>query len=109
MTQQRRALALISGGLDSLRWMSAREVADIIQDEHPQTIALILSHLPPSQAADIISGLPGERQLSVIRRVATMGQTSPGLQNTQAQGFRPDDRKTPVARREVTRKYVKVN
>jgi flagellar motor switch protein FliG len=50
-----------------------------IIDEHPQTIALILCHLPPSQAADIISALPAERQLSVIRRVATMGQTSPEI------------------------------
>ncbi len=48
-------------------------------DEHPQTIALILSHLHPQQAAEIIKGLPPERQLSVIRRVATMGQTSPEI------------------------------
>ena len=48
-------------------------------DEHPQTIALILSHIQPQQAAEIIKGLPPERQLSVIRRVATMGQTSPEI------------------------------
>jgi flagellar motor switch protein FliG len=50
-----------------------------IIDEHPQTIALILCHVPPAQAADIISGLPADRQMSVIRRVATMAQTSPEI------------------------------
>jgi flagellar motor switch protein FliG len=50
-----------------------------IIDEHPQTIALIVSHLRPSQGADIINGLPPERQLSVIRRIATMQQTSPEI------------------------------
>src|SRR6185312_10744126 len=42
-----------------------------------QTIALIISHLQPSQAASIISGLPSDRQLAVVRRIATMGQTNP--------------------------------
>ena len=48
-------------------------------DEHPQTIALILSHLPPSYGAEIIAGLPSDRQMAVIRRIATMGQTSPEI------------------------------
>jgi flagellar motor switch protein FliG len=50
-----------------------------IIDEHPQTIALILSHLPPAFGAEIIAGLPSDRQLAVIRRVATMGQTNPEI------------------------------
>jgi flagellar motor switch protein FliG len=48
-----------------------------IIDEHPQTIALVLSHLPPAYGAEIIKGLPAERQLAVIRRIAHMGQTNP--------------------------------
>ena len=48
-----------------------------IMDEHPQTIALILTHLQPAKAADIIAGLPSDRQLAVVRRIATMGQTNP--------------------------------
>lgn len=48
-----------------------------ISEEHPQTIALIMSHLPPTQAAEVLSGLPSNKQLEVIRRVATMEQTSP--------------------------------
>ncbi len=62
-----------------LQKVDSQNLLTFIIDEHPQTIALILSHVPPPQAADIISGLPGERQMSVIRRVATMGQTSPEI------------------------------
>ena len=75
-----------------LQKVDSQNLLTFIIDEHPQTIALILSHLPPSQAADIIGGLPSDRQLSVVRRVATMGQTSPeiieevetGLENRMA-------------------------
>jgi flagellar motor switch protein FliG len=62
-----------------LQKVDSQNLLTFIIDEHPQTIALILCHLPPAQAADIISGLPAERQMSVIRRVATMGQTSPEI------------------------------
>jgi flagellar motor switch protein FliG len=48
-------------------------------DEHPQTIALILSHLPPAIGAEIISGLPEDRQMAVVRRIANMGQTNPAV------------------------------
>jgi flagellar motor switch protein FliG len=50
-----------------------------LTDEHPQTIALIVSNLPPAQGAGIIAGLPAERQMAVIRRIATMGQTNPEI------------------------------
>jgi len=62
-----------------LQKVDSQNLLTFIIDEHPQTIALILSHIPPMQAADIISGLPAERQLSVIRRIATMGQTIPEI------------------------------
>ncbi len=62
-----------------LQKVDSQNLLTFIMDEHPQTIALILSHVPPSQAADILSGLPAERQLPVIRRIATMGQTSPEI------------------------------
>ena len=62
-----------------LQKVDSQNLLTFIIDEHPQTIALILSHLPPQQAAEIISGLPADRQLAVIRRVATMGQTSPEI------------------------------
>ena len=62
-----------------LHHVDAQNLLTFIIDEHPQTIALILSHLPPSFGAEIISGLPSDRQLAVIRRVATMGQTNPEI------------------------------
>jgi len=62
-----------------LQKVDSQNLLTFIIDEHPQTIALILSHMPPQQAAAIINGLPAERQLSVVRRIATMGQTSPEI------------------------------
>jgi flagellar motor switch protein FliG len=62
-----------------LQKVDSQNLLTFIMDEHPQTIALILCHLPPAQAADIISGLPTERQMAVIRRMAIMGQTSPEI------------------------------
>lgn len=62
-----------------LQKVDSQNLLTFIVDEHPQTIALVLSHVPPSQAADILSGLSAERQMSVILRIAVMGQTSPEI------------------------------
>ncbi len=62
-----------------LQKVDSENLLTFIVDEHPQTIALIVSHLRPNQAADVINGLPPERQLAVIRRIATMQQTSPEI------------------------------
>jgi len=48
-----------------------------IQDEHPQTIALILSHLPSDKASEVLAGLSQEKQLEVVVRIARMEQTNP--------------------------------
>jgi flagellar motor switch protein FliG len=50
-----------------------------LQEEHPQTIALVLSHLPPGMATDIVAALPTERQVEVASRIANMDQTSPDV------------------------------
>ncbi len=60
-----------------LKKIDPQNILTFMIDEHPQTIALVLSHLPPSYGAQIIAGLPSDRQLSVIRRIAHMGQTNP--------------------------------
>lgn len=60
-----------------LQKTGAENLLTFIQEEHPQTIALIMSHLPAQMAADVLSGLPSTKQLDVIRRVAHMEQTSP--------------------------------
>ncbi len=55
------------------------QLLNFIQDEHPQTIALILSYLPAGQAALIVSALPPERQSDVAKRIALMDRTSPDV------------------------------
>ncbi len=62
-----------------LQKVDSQNLLTFIIDEHPQTIALILSHVAPSQASAIIAELPHEQQLSVVRRIAAMGQTSPEM------------------------------
>ena len=62
-----------------VRKAEASQLLNFIQDEHPQTIALILSYMSASQASQIISGLPQERQADVAKRVALMDRTSPDV------------------------------
>lgn len=62
-----------------LKRVDPQNLLTFINDEHPQTIALILSHLPPSYGAQVVAGLTMERQLSVIARIANMGQTNPDI------------------------------
>lgn len=52
-------------------------LATFLADEHPQTIALVLSHLLPRQASQILQSLPPSKQLEVTRRIANMEQTTP--------------------------------
>ena len=56
-----------------------RSAAEFIQNEHPQTIALIMAYLNPDQAGLILSALPAERQADVARRLATLDRTSPDV------------------------------
>lgn len=62
-----------------VRKTDASQLLNFIQDEHPQTIALILSYLSPMQSSLIISALPPERQADVAKRIAMMDRTSPDI------------------------------
>lgn len=62
---------------DFVRKTDASQLLNFIQNEHPQTLALILSYLSPGQAAQILSALAQEKQADVARRIATMDRTSP--------------------------------
>ncbi len=62
-----------------VRKTDASQLLSFIQDEHPQTIALILSYLAPNQASMIISALPPDRQADVAKRIAIMDRTSPDV------------------------------
>jgi flagellar motor switch protein FliG len=62
-----------------VRKTDASQLINFIQDEHPQTIALILSYLSPQQAGQIIAALAPDRQADVAKRIAVMDRTSPDI------------------------------
>ena len=62
-----------------VRKTDASQLINFIQDEHPQTVALILSYLSAQQSAMIISALPPDRQADVAKRIAVMDRTSPDV------------------------------
>lgn len=62
---------------DLVRRTDPKQLFSFIQGEHPQTIALIMTHLPVEKAATLLSSLSPDRQADVAKRVATMGRTSP--------------------------------
>lgn len=57
--------------------VDAQTLLQFIGEEHPQTIALLLSHVPGQYAAEVMAGLDPDKQLEVIRRIASIGRTSP--------------------------------
>ncbi|MGG4156514.1 flagellar motor switch protein FliG [Peribacillus muralis] len=66
---------------DFARKADPGQILNFIQNEHPQTIALILSYLDPAQAGQILSELPQEVQADIARRIALMDSTSPEIIN----------------------------
>ncbi|MDP4092152.1 MAG: flagellar motor switch protein FliG [Bacillota bacterium] len=62
---------------DFVRKADPSQLLNFIQNEHPQTIALILAYLRPQQSAVVLSALPQDKQADVARRIATMDRTSP--------------------------------
>jgi flagellar motor switch protein FliG len=62
---------------DFIKKTDPNQLLSFIQDEHPQTIALILAHLSANQAAAVMSGLPQELRAEVARRIAIMDRTPP--------------------------------
>lgn len=59
--------------LEMLKWMEAKEIAALIDCEHPQVMALVLAHLEAPIAADVLQLLPAEHQEEVVYRIATLG------------------------------------
>lgn len=60
-----------------LRKVDATQIGALVQDEHPQTIAVILSYTEPAQSAAVLSALSAELQTDVARRIALMGRPAP--------------------------------
>lgn len=65
-------------GLDTLKWMESRSVADIIRNEHPQIQAIVIAYLDPDQSADILSFFAEKVRLDIMMRVAALDTVQPG-------------------------------
>lgn len=76
---QRLTASLRKRPFDSVRRTDPTHLAGFLQNEHPQTIAVVLAHLSPEQAAVVLTGLPPERQSDVFKRVSTIERTSPEM------------------------------
>lgn len=74
---ERLSLTAMELPFEFLRAADARQILTFLQDEHPQTIALVLAHILPDQAALVMSGLPEGVQGEVASRIAQMDRTSP--------------------------------
>ena len=68
-------------GLDTLKWMDPRAIADLVRNEHPQIIAIVLSHLDPDQAADTLKLMPERTRADVLLRIATLDGIPPNALN----------------------------
>jgi flagellar motor switch protein FliG len=66
-----------SKGLEALKWMDPRAVAELIRHEHPQIISIVLAYLDADQAAEIISELPAGLRPEVLMRIATLDGVQP--------------------------------
>jgi flagellar motor switch protein FliG len=68
-------------GLDTLKWMDPRAIADLVRNEHPQIIAIVLSHLDGDQAAEVLKILPERTRSDVLLRIATLDGIPPNALN----------------------------
>jgi flagellar motor switch protein FliG len=66
-----------SKGLEALKWMDARAVAELVRQEHPQIISIVLAYLDPDQSAEILSQFPEWLRADVIMRIATLDGIQP--------------------------------
>ncbi len=66
-----------SNAIEILEWMDSRAIAELISDEHPQIIALIVSYLDPAQGSDVLAMLDEKLQPEIVKRIATIQTVQP--------------------------------
>ncbi len=66
-----------SKGLEQLKWMDSRSIAEVIRLEHPQIIAIVLSFLEPEQAAEVLAEFPERARPDIVMRIATLDGIQP--------------------------------
>lgn len=64
-------------GLDSLKWMDSKQVANIIRNEHPQIQTIVLSYLEPEQSAEILAQFTEKVRLDLTMRIANLEEVQP--------------------------------
>ena len=74
---RRLSTALQVRPFDFVRRVDSHQILNVIHNEHPQIIALLLSYIEPKQSAQIIASLPNDKQTEIISRISSMGSTSP--------------------------------
>lgn len=74
-----RAEELSAGRVESLKKADPKQLARLLEGEHPQTIALILGHLEAKQASSLLMHLPSEERANCVRRLANLRQFSPAI------------------------------
>ncbi|MCL5062578.1 MAG: flagellar motor switch protein FliG [Nitrospirae bacterium] len=80
--QAKKLMEKIESGasaFDILRWLDSGAVASMLTREHPQTIAIVLAHLEPMQAAEVLAKLPEHIKIDVSLRIASLDQISPSI------------------------------
>jgi flagellar motor switch protein FliG len=70
-----------SNGINSLKWMDPRSVADVIRQEHPQIQAVVLSYLDADQSANILAQFPEKVRLEIMMRIASLESVQPEALN----------------------------
>jgi flagellar motor switch protein FliG len=70
-----------ASGIESLKWMDAESVADLIHNEHPQTLATILVHLESDQACEVLTHFSERLRNDVLLRIATLNRVQPTALN----------------------------
>ncbi len=68
-------------GLDTLKWMDPRAIAELVRNEHPQIIAIVMAHLDGDQAAEVLKCLPERARVDVLLRLATLDGIPPHALN----------------------------
>ena len=68
-------------GLDTLKWMDPRAIAELVRNEHPQIIAIVMAHLDGDQAAEVLKCLPERGRVDVMLRLATLDGIPPHALN----------------------------
>ncbi len=64
-------------GLDSLKWMDSKQVANIIRNEHPQIQTIVLAYLSPDQSAEILGQFPDKVRIDLTMRIANLEEVQP--------------------------------